>query len=70
MWELAKVQETEVQQVEGYLRQGFTPFAVSQDSWGITTIWMKKEVKELETTGTTRRKRLNTDTSVPSKEDS
>lgn len=48
MWELAKIQETEIQRVEEYLRLGFQPFAVSQDTWGVTTIWMKKETEEIE----------------------
>lgn len=45
MWDLVKVQSSDVKGVEKYLRDGYEPFAVSFDNYS-DTLWLKKEVPD------------------------
>jgi len=45
MWEIARVRVTEPEKVEGYLAQGYEPFAVTVDKWDIEAVWLKREIQ-------------------------
>ena len=48
MWDLVRIDSREDASVSKCLGQGYEPFDVSTDTYGVITIWFKKKVEDSE----------------------